>query len=97
MSIYNCIQVNSVEKTIHVRQFNKKLAKNHHMWPIATHTGALYAGHKIRAGRFQFHEDGIRPPASDTNPIRNLKYHMRALNPDRTVEVLDEEAYVESN
>lgn len=72
----------------------KKLAKIHHMWPIATHTGALYAGHKIRAGRFQFHEDGIMPPSSEENPIRSLKYHMRALNPDRTVEVLDEERYI---
>lgn len=73
----------------------KLLAKKNHVWPIATHTGALYAGQKIRAGRFRFFEDGILPPDNGENAIRKLKYNMRALNPEREVKVMEETEYTQ--
>jgi len=71
----------------------KSLAKKNHVWPIATHTGALYADHKIRAGKFRFFEDGILKPDQGENAIRKLKHNIGALNPERKVTVLPENKY----
>lgn len=87
-------KIELLEASESTRKLVKKLAKNHHVWPIATHSGALYAGQKIQLGPLRLTESGILPPGGDANPLRVLKNNIEGLNDDRTVGVHTEERYI---
>jgi len=69
------------------------LGKKHHIWPIATHSGALYTQQKIKPGALRLTESGIIEPGGTVKALEVLRQSIETLNVDRKVLVHPEEAF----
>ncbi len=88
-------KIDLLEASDGTKKLLKLLGKKNAIWPIATHSGAIYAKQNIQPGALRLSESGIILPGSDTTGLAALKRDVELLNNDRTVCVHSEEDFLQ--